>query len=223
MNNAAVTAKKYFAASNIKSIQYVSPQFARKYKIVVFVPLKNADELTFKMAFAGAGNIGKYSVCSFRTKGVGTFIGGKGSKPAVGKKGSFEMIEEIQLEMICEEIDLDMVVNTVYENHPYEEPACEIYPVIVKDTKLNCKTFRKETALVHLKKSVKIKDFLKKIKPALNSNELPAKLFNISVTRAFIDLSVCPFGSNTSFNISPIKTKTIVIKKNKKIINFEVI
>lgn len=213
MNNAAVTAKKYFSVSNIKSIQYVSPQFARKYKIIVFVPLKNADELTFKMASQGAGNIGKYSVCSFRTKGVGTFIGGKGSKPTVGKKGRFEMVEEIRLEMICEQNDLDKVVNTVYENHPYEEPACEIYSVIVRDTKLN-----KETALVHLKRSVKVKDFLKKIKPALNSNKLSAKLLNISVTRAFIDLS-----GNTTYNVSPIKTKTIVIKKNKKIINFEVI
>ncbi len=219
MKNAAVTAKKYFAASNIKSIQYVSPQFARKYKIVVFVPLKNADELTFNMASQGAGNIGKYSVCSFRTKGVGTFIGGDGAKPAVGKKGKYEMVEEIRLEMICEQNDIDSVVNAVYDNHPYEEPACEIYPVIVKDTKIN-----KETALVHLKKSVKIKDFLKKIKPALNSNELSEKLFNISVTRAFIDLS-----GNTSYNISTANqtgssvTKTIVIKINKNIINFEVI
>jgi hypothetical protein len=213
MNNASVTAKKYFASSNIKSIQYVSPQFARKYKIIVFVPLKNADELTFKMASVGAGNIGKYSVCSFRTKGVGTFMGGKGSKPAVGKKGRFEMTEEIRLEMICEQNDLDMVVNTVYENHPYEEPVCEIYPVIVRDTKIN-----KETALVHLRKPVKVKEFLKKIKPALNSSELPSKLLNISVTRAFIDLS-----GSTAYNISPSKTKTIVIKKIKNIINFEVI
>ncbi|MEO8514923.1 MAG: hypothetical protein ABI543_15300 [Ignavibacteria bacterium] len=213
MNNASVTAKKYFASSNIKSIQFVSAQFARKYKIIVFVPLKNADEITFKMASAGAGNIGKYSVCSFRTKGVGTFIGGKDSIPAVGKKGRFEMTEEVRLEMICEQNDIDSVVNTVYENHPYEEPVCEIYPVIVRDTKLN-----KETALVHLKRSVKVKDLLKKVKPALNSSELPAKLLNTSVARAFIDLS-----GGTAYNISPAKTKTIVIKKNKNIINFEVI
>ena len=113
MNNASNTAKKYFPAAAIKSIEFVSPVFARKYKIVVFVPLKNADELTFKMASAGAGNIGKYSVCSFRTKGVGTFIGGGGSKPVVGKKGKFEMIEEIRLEMICEQDDVDNIISTL--------------------------------------------------------------------------------------------------------------
>lgn len=213
INNASVTAKKYFAASNIKSIQFVSPQFARKYKIVVFVPLKNADELAFKMASAGAGNIGKYSHCSFRITGVGTFMGSKNSKPAAGKKGRYEMVEEVRLEMICEQHDLDEIVNAVYEIHPYEEPACEIYPVIVKDTNLN-----KETALVHLKKAVKVKDILSKFNSSIKSNELDLKFLNTSVTRAFIDLS-----GKTHYDISPAKTKTIVIKKNKNIINFEVI
>lgn len=213
MNNAANTAKKYFPSGSIKSIEFVSPEFARKYKIVVFIPLKNADELTFKMAAAGAGNIGKYSVCSFRTKGVGTFLGSASSKPKVGKKGRFEMVEEIRLEMICEQNELDEVINTVYKNHPYEEPACEIYPVIVKDTKLN-----KETALVHFTKSVKIKDILKKAGPRISSEALPAKLLNTGVTRALIDLT-----GKTQYEISPAKTKTIVIRKNKNIINFEVI
>jgi hypothetical protein len=213
MNNAANTAKKYFSHSSIKSIEFVSPVFARKYKIVVFVPLKNADELTFKMAASGAGNIGKYSVCSFRTKGVGTFIGSAASKPKIGKKGRFEMVEEIRLEMICEQNDLDEVIDTVYKNHPYEEPACEIYPVIVKDTKLN-----KETALVYLKKTVKIKDILKKAGPKISISSLSAKLLNTGVTRALIDLT-----GKTQYEISPAKTKTIVIRKNKNIINFEVI
>ncbi len=213
MNNAANTAKKYFPSSVIKSIEFVSPVFARKYKIVVFVPLKNADELTFKMAAAGAGNIGKYSVCSFRTRGVGTFIGSASSKPLVGKKGRFEMVEEVRLEMICEQNDLDEVINTVYRNHPYEEPACEVYAVIVKDTKLN-----KETALVHLKRAVKIKDILKKAGPKISITALSAKLLNTGVTRALIDLT-----GKTDYEISPAKTKTIVIRKNKNIINFEVI
>ncbi len=213
MNNAANTANKYFSASNIKSIQYVSPVFARKYKIVVFVPLKNADKLTFKMASAGAGNIGKYSVCSFRTKGVGTFMGSASSKPRIGKKGRFEMTEEIKLEMICEQKDLDSVVNIVYQMHPYEEPACEIYPVIVKDTKLN-----KETALVHLKKAVKLKDIIKKINPKLSKTTLPAKMLTANITRAFIDMT-----GKTEIEITPAKNKTIVIKKNNNIINFKVI
>ena len=212
MTNAAIAAKKYFTSSNIKSIQYASGMFARKYKIVVFVPLKNADELTFKMAHSGAGNIGRYSVCSFRTKGVGTFIGGRGSQPKAGKKGKFEMLEEIRLEMICEQSGLEKVVNAVYDNHPYEEPACEIYPVIVKENSIN-----RSAALVQFKKPVKVIDVLKKVNSSININELPLKLPGTSVKQAFIDLT----GSdNTEF--TPLRDKTIVIRKNKNIINFEV-
>lgn len=213
MINAASTAKKYFASSNIKNIQYVSPRFARKYKIVVFVPLKNADELAFSMASSGAGNIGKYSHCSFRVTGIGTFLGSKSSKPAAGKKGRFEMVEEVRLEMICEQSDLDSVINTVYKTHPYEEPACEIYPVIVKDTITN-----KDTVLVQLKKAVKVKDILTKLNSKITANDLNLKMLNTSISRALIDLS-----GKTQYEITPAKTKTIVIKKNKNIINFEVI
>ena len=197
MKDASITAKKYFSASNIKNVQFVSPLFASKYKIVVFVPLKNADELTFKMASLGAGNIGKYSICSFRTKGVGTFLGNKSSKPAAGKKNRFEMVEEIRLEMISDQNDLEQIVNAVYQYHPYEEPVCEIYPVIVKDTKLN-----KETALVDFRRPVKVKDILRKVNPALLESNLPQKMLNVSVGRAFIDLT-----GKTSYNVSPAKNQ----------------
>ena len=213
MIDASHTAKKYFPATNIKKLEYVSPVFARKYKIAVFVPLKNADELTFKMAAAGAGNIGKYSICSFRTLGIGTFKGSSASKPFTGKKGKFEMVEEIRLEMICEQKDLDNVINTVYSVHPYEEPACEIYPVIVKDTKVN-----KKTALVHFKKPLMILDFIKKAGPGIKTEPLPTKILKTKFQRAFIDMT-----GKTDYDIKPLKTKTLVIRKNNKIINFEVI
>lgn len=213
MIDAANTAKKYFPAANIKKLEYVSPVFARKYKIVVFVPLKNADELTFKMAASGAGYIGKYSVCSFRTNGIGTFLGSPASNPKVGKKGRFEMVEETRLEMICEQKELDSVINTVYKLHPYEEPVCEIYPVIVRDTKVN-----KSTALLHFEKPVKIKEFLKKAGPKIAAEPLPLKFLNLSVHRAFIDLT-----GKTEYDIKPVRTKTLVIRKNNNIINFEVI
>jgi len=213
MMDAAITAKKYFTASNIKKVEYVSPVFARKYKIVVFTPLKNADELTFKMSAAGAGNIGKYSLCSFRTKGVGTFKGSSSSKPFAGKKGRFEMVEEVRLEMICDQKDLDTVVNTVYANHPYEEPVCEIYPIIVRETKVN-----KNTALVQFKKPVKLRDFLKKAGPKIAAEPLAFRLLNTFVHRAFIDLT-----GKTEYDIKPVRTKTLVIRKNNNIINFEVI
>jgi len=40
------------------------------YKIVVFVPEKNADSVREAMGQAGAGQIGNYKYCSFQAKGL---------------------------------------------------------------------------------------------------------------------------------------------------------
>ncbi len=108
------------------------PRYNKKHKIIVFVPLKNADELTFAMASAGAGIIGNYTVCSFRVTGIGTFLGGEGSNPKAGKRGRFEMAEEVRIEMLCDKKNLDKAIDKIYEVHPYEEPAYEIYKVSVR-------------------------------------------------------------------------------------------
>lgn len=213
MANAAGTAQKYFGKANIKSIKYVSPVYAKKFKVVVFVPLESADELAFKMASAGAGNIGKYSHCSFRTKGIGTFMGSLSSNPAKGSPGKFEMTEEIRLEMICPQEALDYVINIVYASHPYEEPACEIYPVIVKETLLN-----RDTALIELKRPVQLKHIMEKINRKIEIPGMNVKAFSKKYKRIFIDLA-----GKTEFSISPAKEKTLVIKKINNIINIEVI
>ncbi|KXK42786.1 MAG: putative GTP cyclohydrolase 1 type 2 [Chlorobi bacterium OLB5] len=213
MANAAGTAQKYFGKANIKSIKYVSPVYAKKFKVVVFVPLESADELSFKMASAGAGNIGKYSLCSFRTKGIGTFMGSRTSNPATGTPGKFEMTEEIRLEMICPRESLDKVINIIYASHPYEEPACEIYPVIVKETQLH-----KDTALIELKKPVILNDVMKKMNRKIELPGMNIKAFSKKYKRIFIDLA-----GKTEFSITPAKEKTLVIKKINNIINIEVI
>jgi len=46
---------------------------------------------------AGAGRIGKYSACSFRSMGTGTFFGEEGTNPTVGKSGRLERADELRL------------------------------------------------------------------------------------------------------------------------------
>lgn len=62
------------------------------YKIVVFVPEKNADEVRNVMGQAGAGQIGNYKYCSFSSKGTGRFIPQDGAKPAIGQIGALESV-----------------------------------------------------------------------------------------------------------------------------------
>ena len=124
----------------IESVTPIKFNYESRLKIVTYVPLEYVDKLTFELGNAGAGRIGKYDLCSFRTKGLGTYRPLQGSKPFKGKAGKISFAEEIKLEMECDLKSADSVIDALLENHPYEEVAYEIYkfgkrsnePVIVK-------------------------------------------------------------------------------------------
>lgn len=98
-------------------------------KIVTFVPQAEVEKVRGAMASAGAGVIGKYSVCSFTAPGTGTFLGAPDSKPAVGAPGELETVDELRLEMVCPRRSLPLALATLRELHPYEEPAVDVYPL----------------------------------------------------------------------------------------------
>ncbi len=96
-------------------------------KVAVYVPTANADAVASAMFDAGAGHIGKYSHCSFRAPGTGTFLGGPDANPAIGVKGRLERVEEVRLETIVPHKRLADVVTALRTAHPYEEPAFDLY------------------------------------------------------------------------------------------------
>ena len=59
-------------------------EVSQQAKVVVFVPPLAADAVVDAMSVAGAGIIGEYSRCSFRSAGVGSFYGGSASQPRGG-------------------------------------------------------------------------------------------------------------------------------------------
>lgn len=123
----------FFSDKETVSIIPVRYNYIKRKKVVTFVPLSHTDKLTFDMASAGAGLIGEYSLCSFRMKGIGTFLPGTKTSPFSGKKGRLSFEEEIRLEMECDETDVDKVTEALISNHPYEEPAYEIYEFLKRD------------------------------------------------------------------------------------------
>jgi len=96
-------------------------------KVAVYVPTAHADAVADAMFEAGAGHIGKYSHCSFRAAGTGTFLGGPDANPAIGVKGRLERVEEERLETIVPQKKLAGVVAALRAAHPYEEPAFDLY------------------------------------------------------------------------------------------------
>src|SRR5690606_30753813 len=69
-------------------------------KLVVFVPKTHLEAVREAICEAGAGHIGNYDFCTFGTTGTGTFRGGEGTDPFIGKAGKLEQADEIRLETI---------------------------------------------------------------------------------------------------------------------------
>jgi len=96
------------------------------YRLVTFVPPEHLDRLAAALFDAGAGRLGNYSRCSYRSDGIGTFFPGEGAAPAVGQVGKLETTREIRLETLVPAPRLDAVVSALREAHPYEEPAFDL-------------------------------------------------------------------------------------------------
>jgi dinuclear metal center YbgI/SA1388 family protein len=97
-------------------------------KLVTFVPEEaSAEALLDAFANAGAGVIGAYERCAFTNAGVGTFRPGLSARPLVGEAGQTERVNEVRLEIVLPRSQRGSVIRALYEAHPYEEPAFDIY------------------------------------------------------------------------------------------------
>ncbi len=115
--------------SKTEPLEYVDRPGPTECKLVVFVPLMHLENVSDAMFAAGAGRIGDYESCSFRSEGTGTFFGTKGTNPAVGRSGRLETVEEVRLEVVVPSRRLPEVVSAMRAAHPYEEPAFDVYPL----------------------------------------------------------------------------------------------
>lgn len=101
-----------------------------KVKIVVYVPEEAAELIRSVLAAAGAGNIGRYSNCSFTSLGTGRYKPEKGSSPVIGEVGRCMEVREEKIEVICPVTDWKSILIKVKEAHPYEEPAIDVIPLL---------------------------------------------------------------------------------------------
>lgn len=102
---------------------------AERLKLVTFVPPDHTDRVREALGRAGAGFIGEYDLCSFTSRGTGTFRGSERSQPFLGRAGAFERAEEDRLEMVLPTSRKGAVIQALFESHPYEEPAYDLYPL----------------------------------------------------------------------------------------------
>ena len=110
-------------------LEYVDEPDTNACKLVIFVPQDHLEKVAEATFVAGAGRIGDYTRCSYRTTGRGTFLGGQATHPTIGQRGRMEFVEETRLETVVPSRNLPAVVQAMIDAHPYEEPAFDIYPL----------------------------------------------------------------------------------------------
>ncbi len=98
----------------------------QQYKLVTFVPESAIEAVSTALFDAGAGHIGKYSSCGFRSEGTATFFGSAETRPAVGQSQTLEKVPEIRVETLVPIEQVAAVLAALKHSHPYEEPAFDL-------------------------------------------------------------------------------------------------
>lgn len=73
----------------LSDLSVLAPKQNVLSKLVFFCPADYSNQVLEVMFNAGAGAIGNYSNCSFKTKGIGTFLPGENANPYAGEIDRF--------------------------------------------------------------------------------------------------------------------------------------
>lgn len=117
------------AMTDRRPLKVRSSNACTHHKLVTFVPPEHFNLVSGALFSNGAGRIGAYDSCGFRTQGVGTFRGDPGTNPAVGRADRVESVDEVRFETIVPNANLERVVDALRRHHPYEEVAFDLIPL----------------------------------------------------------------------------------------------
>lgn len=110
--------------TEILSTTYTSSHF----KLTVFVPHDQVDQVLEACFNAGAGQVGdNYKDVSYSVSGQGHFTPTAGANPTIGQVDQADSVDEERIEMLVTEDDISAVIQAIKESHPYEEPVYDIY------------------------------------------------------------------------------------------------
>lgn len=113
----------------LQNVKVLEPHKGLYRKLVVFVPADHAEKLKSALFAVGCGVQGLYDSCAYTTEGSGQFRPLEGAQPYLGETQRLEHVKEERIEMIYPTGLQRAVVQAVYDNHPYEEPAFDLLPL----------------------------------------------------------------------------------------------
>jgi dinuclear metal center YbgI/SA1388 family protein len=92
-------------------------------QLTTFSPIENTQAVLDAMYSAGAGQIGAYKNCSFRTEGIGTFQPTDDAQPHIGELNKNAEVKENRIEVIFPTYLASKIIQALKKAHPYEEVA----------------------------------------------------------------------------------------------------
>ncbi|MFK7899741.1 MAG: Nif3-like dinuclear metal center hexameric protein [Cyclobacteriaceae bacterium] len=107
----------------LKNTRILSPKKGVLKKLTFFCPSSHSQSVVKELHTIGAGTIGNYSDCSFRTTGEGTFTPNEQASPHTGAIHKAEKVKEDRIELLVPSHLSQQAVATLHINHPYEEVA----------------------------------------------------------------------------------------------------
>ena len=161
-------------------------------KLTTYIPRSEAEKLKDALFEAGAGHIGHYSHCSFTVEGSGTFKAGTEANPSVGKTGQLHYEDEAQVHVTFTKANEKRVLKALFENHPYEEIAYEVYALENRNQHLGM------GMVGHLAKPMEESKFIEHVKKVMNVSYIRhSKFLGKKVER------VAVLGGSGAFAIEP--------------------
>jgi len=107
----------------LTNLKILSPKKDTLSKLVTFIPRESTDDVLAALHEAGAGQIGNYKNCSFRSDGTGTFKPNDDANPHIGEAGKQEYVPETRIEVIFPAFLTNRIIDALRKSHPYEEIA----------------------------------------------------------------------------------------------------
>ncbi|MGR7813333.1 Nif3-like dinuclear metal center hexameric protein [Lacinutrix undariae] len=180
---------------NLINKQILIPQKETIRKLTTYIPNENVQAVRNALFNVGAGSLGNYDKCSFNIEGVGTFKGNENSNPKVGKKEEMRYENETIVTMTFVKHLESQVLNTLFENHPYEEVPFEIITLNNNNQNIGI------GMVGELQNEMNTKDFLQFVKNKMNVTAIR----HSKITKNTIK-KVAVLGGSGAFAISAAKS-----------------
>lgn len=111
---------------NLNNTRVLLPKNQSLMKLVTYVPESHVEEVTRALFESGAGRIGDYAECHFRTEGRGTYLPLENANPFEGSRGARSNVKELKIEFLVESSRVNPIVQQLISVHPYEEVAYDL-------------------------------------------------------------------------------------------------